>query len=79
MPVIVRNFWVDAQVDGRQEDLGSGPRAKDGGMTLQVYQRDDGGIVKALSIWGTTRTDGTLVLQIADGKGNLLHTVTTHR
>jgi len=48
-------------------------------MTLQVYQRDDGGIVKALSIWGTTRTDGTLVLQIADGKGNLLHTVTTHR
>ena len=38
----VRNFWVDADIDGRQTGLGGGPMSKDGGMDVTIYQRDGG-------------------------------------
>lgn len=46
----VRNFWVDADVDGRLTNLGGGPRARDGGMEVVVYQREDGQIKTAFKI-----------------------------
>lgn len=46
----VRNFWLEANVDGRDSSVGTGPRAKDGGMRITIYQRNDGQVDEALSV-----------------------------
>ena len=46
----VRNFWIDADIDGRQTVLSGGPRAKNGGMTVVVKQRNEGAIVNAVRL-----------------------------
>lgn len=46
----VRNFYIDADIDGRATMLSGGPRAKDGGMDIELYQRDDGKILRIASI-----------------------------
>lgn len=46
----VRNFWLDASVDGRSSDIGTGPRAKTDGMSMMVKIRDQGDILDAFSI-----------------------------
>lgn len=40
----VRNFWVEAEIDGRETNAKGGPVRKDGGMEVTIYQRDDGQI-----------------------------------
>lgn len=47
----VRNFWISADIDGRETKLRGGPRAKNGGMVIMIYQRDEGGITTAAEIW----------------------------
>lgn len=47
---MIRNFWVEADVEGRETILSGGPRAKDGGMRITLYQRSDGQSVEILSI-----------------------------
>ena len=42
MPRVVRNFWLEADVDGRVSTVAGGPRGKDGGITLRIYQRSGG-------------------------------------
>lgn len=37
-----RNFWVQGRIDGRQTEISGGPARKDGGMTIDIYQRVDG-------------------------------------
>lgn len=44
MPRVVRNFWVKAEVDGRDIPVTFGPARKDGGFYLTVYVRENGGI-----------------------------------
>ena len=46
----VRNFWVEADIDGYNSTPAGGPRRKDGGMEVNVYQRKDGGIETAVRI-----------------------------
>ena len=53
----VRNFWIEADIDGRQTVLAGGPRSKDGGMTITIYQRKDGGITEAVKIRCEARGD----------------------
>jgi hypothetical protein len=48
----VRNFWIEATVDGRETPIVFGPRAKDGGFTLRIYQRDKGISRLAVSVVG---------------------------
>jgi hypothetical protein len=48
----VRNFWLEATIDGRQTDLSGGPRAKDGGFELTVYVRQRGSILRAVKVSG---------------------------
>ena len=52
----VRNFWIDVNIDGRQTFLSGGPKAKTGGMDITIYQRNEGSIKKAISIY--CRADG---------------------
>lgn len=35
----VRNFWIDANIDGRLTELSGGPRDKTGGMDVTIKQR----------------------------------------
>lgn len=63
MPRNVRNFWIDLSVDGRSERVETGPRAKDGGFSLAVLMRDDGDIIRALTVRGFVDSDGSLRLQ----------------
>ena len=67
----IRNFWVEAQVDGRDNQVAFGPRAKDGGFRLVVYIRREGAIAKAMAIWGY-ESDGNLVIVAEDEKGERL-------
>ncbi len=47
---MVRNFWIDGYIDGRQTVLSGGPKNKEGGMAVNIFQRDEGGIEEAVCI-----------------------------
>jgi len=61
---MVRNFWIEGNIDGRKTEMSGGPRTKDGGFSLNIYQRDAGGIVKALRIEGGADDAGNLSLVV---------------
>lgn len=63
MPRNVRNFWLELSVDGSVKRIETGPKAKDGGFTLTIRQRDKGGIVTASEIWGHVSADGVIKLE----------------
>lgn len=56
----VRNFWADIKIDGRTFDLRGGPQKKDGGMQIDVYQRENGGIMKVVKIVCSADEKGSL-------------------
>lgn len=60
----VRNFWIDAEIDGRRTRLTGGPVSKDGGFSLTVYIRDNGGIEKAVRLDARAFEDGELMLDV---------------
>jgi len=64
MPRNIRNFWLEASIDGRVTSLDGGPQAKDGGFTLAIFQRRNGSIVHPVSIDGWADSDGKLHLSI---------------
>ena len=65
----VRNFYVEADIDGRQTMLGGGPRAESGGMDVTVYQRDEGAIKTAVQISCRKNWKGQLVTTVeVDGE-----------
>ena len=74
----VRNFWVDARIDGRKTDLSGGPVAKEGGMNIVIKQRSNGGIVKA-AVVQCYEVDGYLVTDIVNNDGELVATFETKR
>ena len=74
----VRNFWVDAYIDGRATELSGGPRAKDGGMCVSIKQRSEGAITNALKI-KCREVNDSLVMEVFDNYGELIHTFETER
>lgn len=52
MPRNVRNFWLEADIDGRETSLEGGPVSKDGGFTAALYIRDEGSVQRAVTIHG---------------------------
>ena len=62
----VRNFWIEAYIDGRKTDLEGGPRNKEGGFELVVKQRDDGSITEGVRVTGHEHM-GRLYLRVWDG------------
>lgn len=63
----VRNFWIDGTVDGRATGVEGGPRSKDGGFSMTVYIRDEGGIETGVRMSGRVGRDGELVLNVSPG------------
>ena len=74
----VRNFWFDADIDGKATPLASGPRAKDGGMVIFVKQRSNGEVVKAFTVV-CSECDGELRTSIFDADGVRLTSCITKR
>lgn len=64
MPRNVRNFWIKAEIDGREKTLGGGPVRKDGGFDLTVYMRREGEVIEPVTIIGRANEDGTLLLRV---------------
>ena len=62
----LRNFWIEASIDGRRTDLEGGPRAKDGGMGVTIYQRDNGSKVTSATV-SCYETGGELVTAVCIG------------
>lgn len=63
-PRSVRNFWLEAAIDGRRSRLSGGPRAKDGGMSLTLYQRSGGSVACAMEIFCLSVESGLLVVEV---------------
>lgn len=61
----VRNFWVNAEIDGQKTELSGGPRSKDGGMYIELMMRNDGGIVNVLRITCSAYEDGELRVRVS--------------
>lgn len=62
MTANVRPSWIDVSVDGRANDIGTGPRSRDGNMDATVYVREDGSIHRALNIEAIASADKKTVL-----------------
>ena len=73
-----RNFWIDADIDGRATSLSGGPRAADGGMTIRIKQRDNGGIFTAMTV-RCVELDGCLFTEVYGTQGELLGSVQSER
>jgi len=65
----VRNFYIDADIDGRRTSLSGGPQAKDGGLSATVLIRDEGSILRAVQISAIARRDGSLALEVTPCAG----------
>lgn len=64
MPRCVRNFWLDARIDGRRSPFASGPKSRDGGFHLRIQHRDHGEIADdVLSVVGCA-SDGRVTLTV---------------
>jgi hypothetical protein len=68
-----RNFWITAEIDGRKTPIATGPRRADGGFSVRVKMRADGGRISAVRLDGMALSDGTLRLDVAatDPDGDL--------
>ena len=76
---MVRNFWFDADIDGRESKVSGGPRAKDGGMVIDLFQRKEGEITKSFKIRCYEEREGMLVISIFNGEGEYICGNTTKR
>ena len=78
MPRNVRNFWIEGLIDGRESNLVGGPKSKDGGFDIDIYQRDNGAVTNPLVITGRAFGD-TLSLAIYTSTGEQIFEHTTKR
>ena len=60
----VRNFWIEAVIDGRESRLRGGPRAREGALSLRLYQRDGGEALLALEVFCSATASGVLRLHL---------------
>lgn len=74
----MRNFWLEASVEGRETMLTGGPRCKDGGMTVKLYMRDNGESVKAVTVF-CSENNGELAVSVFDEYGQLAYGKVTER
>ena len=56
----MRNFYMKSMVDGRKTPITGGPRSKDGGMFITLYQKEKGESVEILNVTSSVLPDGKL-------------------
>lgn len=73
----VRNFWIEADIDGRKTKLAGGPRCKDGGIELTIKQRVRGNIVTVARVEGYAVNDNLMLSILTLDNEDLLTTYYT--
>lgn len=70
----MRNFWAEIEIDGRKTVLKGGPANKFGGMTIRLYQRDNGESVNVLNVscMAQSRQDSPVIKLATVVNGNTL-------
>ena len=68
---MVRNFYIKGSIDGRRTNLTGGPSRKDGGMVLNLTQRNNGSIENCASVECFADGDN-LKTVIYDKNGNVV-------
>jgi len=61
--MVVRNFYVNARIDGWATPLTGGPQSKEGGLQLELTQRHKGAIIPVLKVW-CHESGGTLLTEV---------------
>ena len=56
----MRNFYMKSMVDGRKTPITGGPRSKDGGMFITLYQKEKGESVEVLKVVSSVLPNGKL-------------------
>ena len=74
----VRNFWVEANIDGRATTLAGGPASKEGGMNVTIKQRSGGNITTAARI-RCYEENGYLFTEVYGPDGRLYGSVQSER
>lgn len=76
---MIRPFYISADIEGRKTPLAGGPARKDGGMTVEITQRNGEKIETAFTIKCYLETDETIVegppklcTSIYDSNGDLV-------
>lgn len=64
MPRNVRNFWIEASVDGRRSDINTGPRKSEGGFSCTIYVREEGSISDKYLRIGGQHVNGKNILSV---------------
>ena len=75
----VRNFWVEANINGYKSKVQGGPRRKEDGMEVTIYQRDNGEISTAFQVNCKVTPSGNLITSVFDENGKLLTSYQTTR
>ena len=75
----VRNFWIEADVDGYKTMLKGGPRSKEDGLSVKLFQRSEGNITTAVKIDCFVDSEGKLVTVIKNGDGDIVYKHKTER
>lgn len=78
MPRAVRNFWIEANIDGYKNPLKGGPRNKDGGFVLFVGMRDQGSVTNPVYIRGMVTAENKLALYV-HANGKIIYEMETER
>ena len=74
----MRNFWMDASIDGRKSELVGGPASKDGGMNVVIRQRV-GGLSKVAFRIECYANGDELVTSVFDKDGQAIAKFTSKR
>lgn len=75
----VRNFYVEADIDGRQTTLGGGPRDKEGEMTVHIHQREEGVAISDVVKIVCREYEGNLTTEVYNNEGVLVYSFKSKR
>lgn len=62
MPKNVRPSWITVDVDGRENDVNTGPKSRSGSMNITIFVRKNGDVHKAGEVSLIASSDGSRVV-----------------
>ena len=68
----LRNFWLEAKIDGRKNKLAGGPKSRNGELSTVLYVRNNGESEVAFKAC-CKEDSGVLILRIFDKAGDLIY------
>lgn len=75
----VRNFYVEASIDGRRTTLAGGPASRTGGMVVHIHQRNDGSAELDAVRIKCYENNGNLITEVYNSEGRKVFEYGTKR